>query len=186
MQPGRALFLDRDGVINVDHGYVHTPEKFEFVEGIYDLCRLARQLSYLLVVVTNQAGIGRGYYSEDDFHRLTNWMCGQFTAHGVEIAKVYFCPDHPEHGIGRYRRESPMRKPNPGMILGAATEFSLDLADCVLVGDKASDIEAGRAAGVGCSLLFEPGVIGKHGVVGALAEVRTHLRATPKSCIQVA
>ena len=173
----RALFLDRDGVINVDHGYVHTPEKFEFIDGIFELCGSARRHGYLLVVVTNQAGIGRGYYSEDAFHHLMAWMCGQFRLRGADIAKVYFCPDHPEHGIGRYRRESPMRKPNPGMILAAAADFNLDLASCVLVGDKRSDIDAGRAAGVGCNLLFEPGATGKAGVVGALGDVQACLRA---------
>lgn len=179
----RALFLDRDGVINVDHGYVHTPEKFEFVDGIFELCRAARQFGYLLVVVTNQAGIGRGYYGEDDFHCLSGWMCEQFRMRGADIAKVYFCPDHPEHGIGRYRRESPMRKPNPGMILAAAADFDLDLASSLLVGDKISDIDAGRAAGVGCNLLFEPGATGKAGVVGALGDVRAclHVPSGPRA-----
>ena len=186
MAPRRALFLDRDGVINVDHGYVHTPEKFEFVDGIFELCRAARQFGYLLVVVTNQAGIGRGYYSEADFHRLTDWMCEQFRMRGADIAKVYFCPDHPEHGIGRYRRESPMRKPNPGMILAAAAEFDLDLAACVLVGDKLSDVEAGRAAGVGRNLLFASGGADKGDVVGALTTVRSHLNAVCESRVAVA
>lgn len=152
----RALFLDRDGVINLNHGYVHTPERFDFVDGIFDICREARRLGYLLIVVTNQAGIGRGYFTEQAFHALTTWMLAQFASQGVEIARVYFCPYHPEHGIGPYKREAECRKPNPGMLLEAARDFNLDLPACVLVGDKPSDIEAGRKAGVGSSILYSP------------------------------
>lgn len=152
----RALFLDRDGVINVDYGYVGRQEDFHFVDGIFDLCRAAKLHGYRLFVITNQAGIGRGYYSEQDFQRLTSWMCDVFRAEGTEIDKVYFCPDHPEHGIGEYRKESGFRKPNPGMILQAAREFELDLPGSILLGDKESDIAAGRAAGVGVNLLYCP------------------------------
>ena len=150
----RALFLDRDGVINVDRGYVGRQEDFTFIEGIFDLCRLAARMKYLLIVVTNQAGIGRGFYTEADFRKLTEWMCEQFRWSGVNISAVYHCPDHPEFGLGEYRRESPNRKPNPGMILQAASDFNLDLMRSIILGDKASDIQAGKAAGVGrCWLL---------------------------------
>ena len=149
-----ALFLDRDGVVNIDRAYVHEQEDFEFVDGIFELCRHARSQGYLIFVVTNQAGIARGYYSEDDFLRLTQWMCERFVAEGAAIDKVYFCPFHPEHGIGRYKLDSPFRKPGPGMILQAAEEFGVDLAASVLVGDMATDIQAGIAAGVGCNLLY--------------------------------
>src|ERR1043165_5019258 len=118
----RALFLDRDGVINADRGYVGTRGEFEYVEGIFDLCRYATDLGFLLLVVTNQAGIARGYYSERDFLALTEWMCETFRERGAPIAKVYFCPSHPEHGLGEYKRESSFRKPGPGMILQAQTE----------------------------------------------------------------
>lgn len=151
-----ALFLDRDGVINIDHAYVSRPEDFEFVDGIFELCRTASRLGYLIFVVTNQAGIGRGYYSEQDFLKLTEWMCGVFNAQGVVIDKVYFCPSHPEHGVGQYKVDSPYRKPGPGMILQAAEEFDVDLARSVVVGDKETDIQAGVAAGVGCNLLYLP------------------------------
>ena len=153
----RALFLDRDGVINEDAGYTHRWEDFVFVDGIFGLCRHAHAQGWLLIVVTNQAGIGRGFYGEDAFHALTARMCERFAAEGAPIAKVYFDPTHPEHGIGEYRRASPMRKPNPGMLLLAAEEFRISLADSVLVGDKASDILAGLAAGVRCNLLYRPG-----------------------------
>lgn len=145
----KALFLDRDGVINVDRHYVYRIEDFEFVDGIFELCATARARGFRLVVVTNQAGIGRGYYSEDDFGRLTAWMLDQFTARGILIDRVYFCPFHPTAGIGAYRRESNDRKPAPGMILKAKAALNLDLSRSILIGDKPSDIEAGRAAGIG-------------------------------------
>lgn len=142
----RALFLDRDGVININHGYVHEPERFDFIDGIFELCRYAQHLGYLLIVVTNQSGIGRGYYTEYDFLNLTEWMKQQFTDRGIHIDAVYFCPDHPEHGQGQYRRDSDCRKPKPGMILKAIREFDIDPGSSVLIGDKESDITAGRAA----------------------------------------
>jgi D-glycero-D-manno-heptose 1,7-bisphosphate phosphatase len=151
-----ALFLDRDGVINVDHAYVSKPENFEFVEGIFDLCRTANRLGYLIFVVTNQAGIGRGYYTEQDFLKLTEWMCGAFQSQGIVIHKVYFCPSHPEHGVGKYKVDSSFRKPGPGMILQAAEEFDIDLTRSVVVGDKETDIQAGVAAGVLRNLLYAP------------------------------
>ncbi len=152
----RALFLDRDGVINVDHGYVCRREVFEFVDGIFDLCRRATDLDYLIFVITNQAGIGRGYFTEQQFHDLTEWMRAEFLARQVKIAGVYFCPFHPEYGVGDYKRESDFRKPGPGMILQAAREHALDLAQSVLLGDKESDIAAGVAAGVGRNVLYRP------------------------------
>lgn len=152
MQP--ALFLDRDGVINIDHAYVYKQQDFQFVNGIFELCQSAKTLGYLIFVVTNQAGIGRGFYSEQDFAQLSAWMCQVFNEHNASIDKVYFCPHHPEYGLGQYRIDSPMRKPNPGMILAAQHEFNVDLAMSLLIGDKESDIEAGINAGVGCNLLF--------------------------------
>jgi D-glycero-D-manno-heptose 1,7-bisphosphate phosphatase len=145
----KAVFLDRDGVINEDVGYVHKPEDFRFTDGIFAFCRAAREKGYLLIVVTNQAGIARGYYTEGDFRRLTDWMRARFLEQGVGIDAVYSCPYHPEHGLGAYKRDSFDRKPNPGMILKARDAFDLDLARSILIGDKNSDIEAGRRAGVG-------------------------------------
>jgi D-glycero-D-manno-heptose 1,7-bisphosphate phosphatase len=163
-----ALFLDRDGVINIDHAYVCKPENFEFVDGIFELCRTAKRLGYLIFIITNQAGIGRGYYTEKDFLNLADWMCGIFKTQGVVIGKVYFCPFHPEHGVGHYKTDSPHRKPAPGMIHQAAQEFDVDLAKSVLVGDKETDIQAGVAAGVGCNLLYIP-LVGLHDVIETAA-----------------
>lgn len=147
-----ALFLDRDGVINVEKNYVHRIEDFEFLNGIFDLCRAAAERNMPIVVVTNQAGIGRGYYSEAQFQMLTNWMKARFEEARAPVTAVYSCPYHPEHGVGSYRKESFDRKPNPGMLLRARDELGLDLARSILIGDKASDIAAAKAAGVGITL----------------------------------
>jgi len=151
-----ALFLDRDGVINLDHAYVYKIEKFDFIDDIFELCQSIQQLGYKIFVITNQAGIGRGYYTELDFEKLTQWMIDVFKQHNVTIEKVYYCPHHPEHGIGQYKQDSFFRKPNPGMILQAVKEFDIDLNKSILVGDKVSDIEAGRTAGIHTNFLFNP------------------------------
>ncbi len=150
----RALLLDRDGVINVNYGYVHHVESFVFIDGIFDLARAAHARQYKLIVITNQAGIARGLYSEQQFHELTEWMCDQFVSQGAPIARVYFSPFHPTAGLGEYKKDDVSRKPRPGMVLQAQREFDLDLEASVLVGDNASDIQAGIAAGVGCNVLF--------------------------------
>ena len=150
----RAVFLDRDGVINVNHGYVYDIENFEFIDGIFDLARAAHAGGYKLVVITNQSGIGRGYYSEHQFHQLTDWMRSKFLNAGAPIEKVYFSPFHPIAGFGAYKKDDISRKPRPGMILQAQREMNLDLRSSILIGDKASDIQAGIAAGVGSNILF--------------------------------
>ena len=182
MAAARALFLDRDGVINVDTGFVWRPEEFVFVDGVFTACRRAAALGYRLVVVTNQSGIGRGLYSEDDFLALTAWMCGRFAEEGVEIARVYFAPTHPVHGIGRYRTDSPDRKPGPGMLLRAQADLGLDLAASALVGDRETDIRAAFAAGVGRKFLVPHHMEDTAGtcadaVIGSLAEAVDRLAA---------
>jgi D-glycero-D-manno-heptose 1,7-bisphosphate phosphatase len=144
----RALFLDRDGVINVEVGYLHRVEDVKFVPGIFSLCRTAMRLGYRLVVVTNQAGIARGFYTESDFDALMTWMSEVFLAEGVELDAVYHCPFHPEHGVGEYRREHEDRKPGTGMLRRASREFGVVLADSVMVGDRCSDIAAANSAGL--------------------------------------
>jgi D-glycero-D-manno-heptose 1,7-bisphosphate phosphatase len=149
-----ALFLDRDGVINVDRGYIHRSDQFEFVPGIFELARFwTNELRRLIVVVTNQSGIGRGHFDERAYEDLTRWMCDRFEAEHTAIARVYHCPYHPLYGIGDYRRDHPWRKPNPGMILQAVSDLDLDPAQSAILGDKISDIEAGEAAGIGLRIL---------------------------------
>lgn len=151
---GRVLFLDRDGVINVNHGYVHTPEGTEWVPGIVELCKAAQARGYALVVVTNQAGIARGYYSEAQFAAYTHWVHQHFAAAGVSIVATYYCPHHPQAGQGDYQVDCDCRKPAPGMLLAADQAHAVDWAGSLLVGDKRTDIQAGQAAGVGqCFLL---------------------------------
>jgi len=182
-----ALFLDRDGIINHDGaGYTHKIEDFVFRDGIFNLCRLAQALGMALVVVTNQAGIGRGYYSEADFQSLTAWMLARFAEHDIQFASVEHCPDHPVHGIGPYQRENPRRKPGPGMILDASARYGLDRENSVMIGDRVSDMLAALAAGVGTRILLAEGAeaaAAPSGTIilpdGALAEAAEIILALP-------
>ncbi len=151
--PARALFLDRDGVINVDHGYVHAPAATDWVPGIFDLVRAANASGLLTIVVTNQAGIARGLYSEDQFIAYTQWMHAEFAARDAPLHATYYCPHHPEAGRGRYRCACPCRKPAPGLLLAASRDYGIDLPGSRLIGDKQSDIMAAEAAGIRDALL---------------------------------
>lgn len=144
-----ALFLDRDGVIHADLGYVHRPDQVQFVEGIFELVAAANRGGFRVIIVTNQSGIGRGLYSEGEFHEFMRWMIGEFACRGAAVDAVYHCPYHPVAGVGAYRCESEDRKPAPGMLLRAQRDHDLDLARSIMVGDQASDVEAARRAGVG-------------------------------------
>lgn len=144
----KAVFLDRDGVINIDNGYVYRPEHFYFTPHIFEACKILKQLDYLLIIVTNQSGIARGYYSKEDFHSLTRWMMRQFAANAVEIDDVLFCPYHPDGKIPAYCKKSEDRKPRPGMINRALAKHNIARDHSLLVGDKLSDIEAAYNAGL--------------------------------------
>jgi len=143
-----AAFLDRDGVINLDRGYVSRPEDFEFVPGVFEGATALQRLGFALVVITNQSGIGRGLYTESDFLALSHWMNDQFEQHSVHIDGVFYCPHHPTQAFGRYRCECDCRKPAPGMLLRAARELKLDLKRSAMFGDRVSDLQAATAAGV--------------------------------------
>jgi D-glycero-D-manno-heptose 1,7-bisphosphate phosphatase len=145
----KALILDRDGVINEDTGYVHRIEDFSFIDGIFELCRYAMEKGYLIIIATNQGGISRGYYTEAEYQTLTTWMVEEFHKQGVIISAVYHSSYHSDGHISQYMQDEADRKPNPGMILKAQVDFNLDLSQSVLLGDKNSDIEAGRRAGIG-------------------------------------
>jgi D-glycero-D-manno-heptose 1,7-bisphosphate phosphatase len=171
----RALFLDRDGVINEDRGYVHRVEDFRFIDGIFDTATTARQLGFELVVITNQAGIGRGLYGWPEYERLTDWMSAEFLRRGAGLAAVYACPYHAD-AMPRYRvANHPDRKPNPGMLLRAITELGLDAGRSLLIGDKESDIEAGIRAGIAATALF--GQEADRAQTRADARVRDHREA---------
>jgi D-glycero-D-manno-heptose 1,7-bisphosphate phosphatase len=176
----KALFLDRDGVINHNYGYVYRQEDFKFEDGIFELCRAAQAIGYLLIVATNQSGIARGYYTEADFAKITNWMLGRFHEEGVKITEVFYCPYHPEHGVGSYRQDSSDRKPNPGMLLKAKAKYGLSMAASVMLGDKPSDIAAAKAAGVGINCLYDPGFSDNTTIadyrIGKLIELIPHLK----------
>jgi D-glycero-D-manno-heptose 1,7-bisphosphate phosphatase len=142
--------MDRDGVINVDRGYVYRVDQFEFLPGIFDLARfVSTTLRWPIIVATNQSGIGRGFFDEAAFAQLTRWMCERFRDEGAPLTRVYHCPYHPQHGVGAYRIDHPWRKPQPGMFLQAASDYGIALADSILIGDAMTDIEAGAAAGIG-------------------------------------
>ncbi|MGB0624163.1 MAG: D-glycero-alpha-D-manno-heptose-1,7-bisphosphate 7-phosphatase [Luminiphilus sp.] len=144
-----AVFLDRDGVINVDHGYVSTWEQFEFLAGVPEALRELQDADYLLIVVSNQSGIGRGYYSERDLHTLNQAIAEHLDSTlGVTLSGFYHCPHHPTEAEGEFRQQCDCRKPAPGMIQQAVLDHGIDVKTSLLVGDKDSDIEAGRAAGV--------------------------------------
>ena len=147
--PRKAAFLDRDGVINLDRAYVHRWDEFEFVPGAIDAMQRLKNAGYALVVVTNQSGLARGYYSEAQYQILTAAMKQALADAGAAVDAVYHCPHHPSGSVADLAIECNCRKPAPGMILRAAQELNLSLADSILVGDKPSDIEAARAAGVG-------------------------------------
>lgn len=149
-----ALFLDRDGVINEEVDYLWTWDRCRFVDGIVPLLQTAHRLGYFVAVVTNQAGIGRGMYTEGDFHALMDRMSEELGKSGVHFDAVYFSPFHPVHGLGEYKRDTDCRKPGPGMMLRAAHEHNLDLKQSILVGDRCTDMQAGAAAGIGELFLF--------------------------------
>ena len=147
-QSSPALFLDRDGVINQEVGYLFRPAEVRWVDGIFSLIQTARGLGYRIVVVTNQSGIARGLYSTADFGTLMQWMRAEIQARGGDLDAVYHCPYHPVHGLGEWKREHDDRKPGAGMLRRAERELGIDLSRSVLVGDRCSDITAANAAGL--------------------------------------
>ncbi len=146
--PRPALFLDRDGVLNVDRGYVSRIEDFEWIDGAAAAIAAFNTRGWWVFVVTNQTGIAHGLYTEDDMETLHAWMNAQLADQGARIDRIYHCPFHAEGSVERYRRDSYDRKPRPGMLIQAMTDFPVIREQSIMIGDKDADIEAARAAGV--------------------------------------
>ena len=144
----QALFLDRDGVINIDKNYVYQISDIEFVDGIFDLIKCANKLGYIVIVVTNQSGIARGIFSEEDLQRVNNWIINECKKREAFINYIYFCANHPTEGLGEYKKIDIRRKPNPGMFFEAAEDHNIDLSKSIMLGDKSTDMDAGFSSGI--------------------------------------
>lgn len=149
-QKPKAVFFDRDGTINIEKNYLFNIEDFEFQPGITELILQYQEQGYLIFIITNQSGIARGYYSENDYFQLTDWMVKEFASKGINISKVYHCPHHPE-----YTGVCNCRKPNPGLIVQAINEFNIEPKQSIVIGDKDRDILAGENAGIGKNLYIQ-------------------------------
>jgi D-glycero-D-manno-heptose 1,7-bisphosphate phosphatase len=161
-QPGssrwrKAAFIDRDGVINEERAFVHKIEDFVFIPGAVEGLRQLQDAGYLLVIITNQSGIARGLYTEDDYLRLTEYMRQELDTRRVRLDAVEYCPHLPDAAVARYRLDCDCRKPRAGMITRASRALAIDLAASLLVGDRVSDIAAGQTAGVGRCFLVRSG-----------------------------
>lgn len=142
-----AVFLDRDGTINVEKDYLYRPNDFEFISGAPQAIARLKQAGYKVIVVTNQSGVARGYFTENEVHLLHDYIQRELARFDCAIDAFYICPHHPEHGQGSYKVDCSCRKEQPGMILQAASDHGIDLSRSFMVGDKRADVEAGRAAG---------------------------------------
>ena len=143
----KTIFLDRDGVINEDTGYLFRIADFKFIEGIFDVCLYLQQLDYNIIIISNQSGISRGYYTENDYHKLTKWMLGQFSDNSIKILDTFYCPHIPESLCD-------CRKPKPGMFLDAKNQYNIDMEKSWMIGDLESDIKAANHAGISNTILI--------------------------------
>ena len=146
----KTIFLDRDGVINKEVEYLFRISDFEFIDGIFETCLYFQKLGYEIVIVTNQSGIARGYYNENDYHKLTEWMLGQFNNNGINILDTFYCPHGPESLCE-------CRKPKPGMLIEAKDKYNISMNDSWMIGDSESDIKAANAAGISKTILVRSG-----------------------------
>ena len=144
----KVIFLDRDGVINQEVGYLHNSKDFKFIDGTFDACKKFQTLGYKLIIVTNQSGIARGYFNENDYKNLTQWMLGQFYKNSISILDIFYCPHGPES-------KCDCRKPKPGMINFLIKKFNIDINRSWLIGDRETDIQAARSASVNSMLITD-------------------------------
>ena len=146
----KTIFLDRDGVINKEVRYLFRLSDFEFIDGVFDACLYFQKLSYKIIIISNQSGIARGYYNENDYQKLTEWMLGQFNDNGINILDIFYCPHSPESLCE-------CRKPKPGMLIEAKDKYNIDMKDSWMIGDKETDIEAANLAGINNTILVRSG-----------------------------
>ena len=146
----KTIFLDRDGVINKETGYLHKIENFKFINGVFEACQHYEQLGYKIIIVTNQSGISRGHYSEDDFRNITDWMITQFNKNNIQILDTFHCPHLPDSGCN-------CRKPKPGMLLEAKKKYNINMLESWMIGDKETDITAAISSGINNTILIKSG-----------------------------
>jgi D-glycero-D-manno-heptose 1,7-bisphosphate phosphatase len=146
----KTIFLDRDGVINKEVNYLHKIEDFEFIDEVFETCFYLKNLGFEIIVVTNQSGISRGYYSENDFHVINNWMISQFKENNINILDVFFCPHSNESNCE-------CRKPKPGMLLSAKNKHNINMRESWMIGDSERDITAASLAGIKNTILVRSG-----------------------------
>ncbi len=136
----KAVFLDRDGTINEDYGYLYEIEKFRFLDGVLEGLKKFQDEGYMLVIITNQSGIARGYYSENDYEKLSDWMVKELEKRDIHIKKMYYCPHHPDSKIEKYKKNCKCRKPELGLFYEAIKELDIDLNSSIAIGDRDRDV----------------------------------------------
>lgn len=135
----KAIFLDRDGTINIEKNYLYKIEEFEFLPGVIEALKIFQNAGYILIIVTNQSGIARGYYDEEDLKRLNKWLMKSLDDKGIQIRSIYYCPHHPKAIIEKYRENCNCRKPKIGMYMSAVADFNISLDESYVIGDKFRD-----------------------------------------------
>jgi len=146
----KTIFLDRDGVINKEVNYLSKIEDFEFIEGVFDACLFFENMGYKIIVISNQSGISRGYFTENEYKKITEWLVNQFSNKGVTILDTFYCPHSPESSCY-------CRKPKPGMFIAAKSKYNISMKNSWMIGDSESDIEAANRAGISNTILVRSG-----------------------------